>query len=138
MIVNTIIFTLISLLLFLFSDYFSKQISKKIFPKHYKKIKDIEKRMKDLKNLIRLTIIHNDKESYYKLQREYSELYNSIFFLKIFLYLTFFIPILVFASIMNFFYKYTELILPPINLLIFLLGIYFIIKMIISFYKNFK
>jgi len=137
MIINTITLTIITFGVMLLSELFTKKMTLKIFPKHLKKIKDTEKKLDELKNLIRLTMLNNDNLTYKKLQSEYAEYYNSIFFTKIKINSVFIIPLLVFIPIASFFYNSQPLLLPAINLIFFIAGIYFLGKFIISIVKNF-
>lgn len=138
MIINTILLTVLTILVIWISELLNKISSKKFFPKHYKKIKETEKKLSDLKNLIRLTLLQEDKNTYQELQKEYAELYNSIFFQKIIMNLIFFIPILIYTPIVHFLFLDIKLLLPPINLIIFLIGLFYLLKFIVSLYKNFR
>jgi hypothetical protein len=137
MIINTITLTIITIAVMLLSELFTKKIAQKLFPVQLKKIKETEKKLKDLKNLIRLTMLNNDNLSYKKLQSEYAEHYNSIFFTKIRINSIFIIPLLVFIPLASFAYNNQALLLPAINLIFFVAGIYFLVKFIISLVKNF-
>lgn len=137
MILNTFILSTITIMVLILTDLYYKKIGRKIFPLNYNKIDRLDKRLSELRNLIRLTIIHNDKKSYNKLQKEYSELYNKIFFTKISVNSIFLIPVIIYTLIINIFLKETDLWLPPINLIIFILGIYFLVKFLITILKTY-
>ena len=137
MILNTFILSTITIMVLILTDLYYKKIGRKIFPLNYNKIDRFDKRLSELRNLIRLTIIHNDKKSYDKLQKEYSELYNKIFFTKISVNSIFLIPVIIYTLIINIFLKETDLWLPPINLIIFILGIYFLVKFLITILKTY-
>jgi hypothetical protein len=137
MILNTIILSALTILVLFLSDLYYKKIGRKIFPLYYDKIDRIDKRLSELRNLIRLTMIHNDKKSFEKLQKEYSELYNKILFTKISVNSIFLLPLIIFSILINIFLKHWELWLPPVNLIIFILGIYFLVKYLIAIIKSF-
>jgi|GEM_PF-5361970 len=137
MILNTIIFALITFIILFLSDIINRKVGKKLFPLHFRRIEVIDKRLMELRNLIRLTLIHNDKKTTEKLQKEYSEQYNKVFFIKLMINSIFLVPILMFAVIINYLPFIWELILPPVNLVIFMVGIYFLIKFSIVMFKNF-
>lgn len=137
MILNSIIFGLVTILILLLSEIFNKRVGRKVFPVYYQKIDDIDKRLNELKNLIRLTLLHEDKKTYQKLQKEYADLYNKIFFIKALVNSIYFIPIIIFAAIASVFFIRWDMILPPLNYIIFLTGFYFLIKFIILIISNF-
>ena len=137
MILNSIILSVITILILFLSEIFNKKIGRKLFPIHYKKIEEIDKRLFELRNLIRLTLIHNDKKTYEKLQKEYSELYNKVLWTKILVNSIFLIPIILFTVIVNIFFWKWDLFLPPVNMIIFVLGFYFLVKFIISVLRNY-
>lgn len=135
MILNSIIFGLITILILLLSEIFNKKAGRILFPIYYKRIDDIEKRLKELKNLIRLALIHKDRKTYEKLQKEYAEIFNKVFFIKVLVNSIFFIPIIIFAAFSTVFYT-LEMILPPLNFIVFLTGFYFLVKFIILIINN--
>ncbi|MFC2130772.1 hypothetical protein ACFLSQ_05010, partial [Bacteroidota bacterium] len=122
----------------LLSELFTKKFGKKIFPEYYKSILKVDKRLKELKNLIRLTLIHNDKNTYAMLQEEYAELYNKIFFTKLISNSIFLIPLVIFAIAAFFYFIDKYLLLPPLNFILLIVGIYFLIKLLYSFFRNFS
>ena len=140
MVLNTLILSALTIIVLILTDINYKKIGRKIFPLNYDKIDKFDKRLSELRNLIRLTMIHNDKKSFNKLHKEYSELYNKILFTKIFVNSIFFIPVIIFTVLVNVFLKKWDFWLPPINLIIFIMGVYFLVKYLIiilkSFYKN--
>lgn len=137
MILNSIILSLLTVIILFISEYFNKKLGKKFFPIHYKRISDIDKRLLELRNLIRLTLIHNDQKAYDRLQKEYSELYNKIFITKIMVNSIFLIPIILFTVIVKFFFKDWDMFLPPVNLIIFVVGLYFLAKFLIAVFRNY-
>ncbi len=137
MMLNSIILTFITIVVLLLSELFTKKFGKKIFPEYYKRILKVDKRLKELKNLIRLTLIHNDKSTYAMLQKEYAELYNKIFFTKVIVNSIFLIPLVIFATAAYFYYYNKLLLLPPLNFILFIVGIYFLIKFLYSIFRNF-
>jgi hypothetical protein len=138
MILNSVIFGLITILILLLSEIFNKKAGRKLFPIYYKRIDDIGKRLNELKNLIRLALINNDKKTYEKLQKEYAEFYNKVFIIKALVNSIYFIPIIIFAAFSTVFFHTWEMILPPLNFIIFLTGFYFLVKFIILIISNFN
>jgi len=137
MVINTITLTIITIAVMLLSELFTKKMTLILFPEQLKKINATEKKLAELKNLIRLTMLNNDNLTYKKLQSEYAEHYNSIFFTKIKINSIFIIPLLVFIPLASFFYHNQPLLLPAINLIFFVAGIYFLVKFIITMIKNY-
>ena len=138
MLLNSLIFLGIMCCILFLGELSVRLLPKYFFLEKLEQLKKIDKRLQEYRNLIRLTLLNNDSNTYRKLQKEYAELYNSIIFIKILFNLLFFIPVLIFAIIIYLFFIDWEIIFPPINFIIFLTGIYFVIKVLISLIKNFN
>ena len=137
MIYNSVVLISATVLILRLSELLNKRFGKKFFPDYYKRIQSADKRLNELKNLIRLTYIHNDKKTFQILQKDYAELYHKIFLVKIIVYSIIFIPVIIFAPIAYFFYTGKPLFLPAVNLIIFVIGLYFLIKFLVSTFNNF-
>jgi hypothetical protein len=135
MVQNSIIVGSLTIIILLISDYYNKRLIRKIFPVFQKKIVFTDKKLGELKNLIRLTMLHNDKTTYYKLQKEYSEHYNQVLYIKIIVNSIFFVPIFLFTIISSLLYNYYPTFIHPISLVMLITAIYFLIKLTISLNK---
>ncbi len=136
MIVNTAILTALTLLVLFLSEKANKKFGKKVFPGYTRKIKKTEEKLEGLKNLIRLTFIHKDEKTREKLQKEYSELHSRIFFVKMATNTFFLVPYVIYGVVAYFVFRDKELLLPPINYIILILGVYFIVKFLAMTLKN--
>jgi len=136
MVVNSLIATIVILSILIFSELFTKLLGKRIFKNQNKELTKAEVKLKELRNLIRLAILNNDRKTSEKIQNEYSSLYGKVLFLRITINSIFIIPMLIFYCFTFYYYKNIHLFMPIINLMILITGLFFLVKLLYNIYHR--
>lgn len=134
--ISSIIATIIIISILVFSELFTKYFGKIIFRNQNKELERAEVKLKELRNLIRLAILNNDRITSEKIQKEYSNLYGKVLYLRMVVNSIFLIPMFVFYVFTIYFFKEIHLFMPIINLIILVTGLYFLVKFLYIVYRR--